>query len=224
MRNQLSKMDRSVLSCILVVALFAASIYGSQEPLTDLKTGGYCPQEMCFFVFDRLEEQTQRMRIVEETLRRMVTLFSSVEPLAALSETLKSDPVISSLFAAEETHSVPESPDWTILESVLLSSHEDATSGSSSSSNDKIVDNYIVLKPTSNRFTATGRKKRELSADILEARMKVAAALNQASGVFKINFKIIIFVLIYCYLFRYCIMIEALYNSKVFPNIVHGSK
>ena len=122
-------MGRSVLSCILVAALFVTT-NGSQEPLNDVKTGGYCPQEMCFFVFDRLEEQTQRMRIVEETLRRMVTLFSSVEPLAALSETLKSDPVISSLFAAEETHSVPESPDWTILESVLLSSHDDSTAAS----------------------------------------------------------------------------------------------
>jgi len=95
---ELSMMDRNRLSYILLfVIIFVADGAKCQQEPTKDPSAECCPPEMCLHIFDRLEEETQRWRNLEEALRRTVKLLSADERLTGLSEALKGDPFIGSL-------------------------------------------------------------------------------------------------------------------------------
>ena len=64
-------------------------------------TGGpsSCSQEMCVFLFDRLEEQSVRLHNLEAILLRTVSILTSTDGqnLSTAIATLKGDPLINSL-------------------------------------------------------------------------------------------------------------------------------
>ncbi len=92
------------------VFLLVANGARSQHEPTKNPSAGSCPQEMCFYVFDRLEEETLRWRNLEEAFKRTLRLLTAEERLTHLSEALKVDPVIASLLDAPESdlHSTPD--------------------------------------------------------------------------------------------------------------------
>lgn len=91
-------MDRNQVSCVLILVALVMTGGGCQKETADnLTTNGCCPQEMCLYIFDRLEEETQRWRNVEEALRRTIAMLAVDERLAGLSAALKADPAIASL-------------------------------------------------------------------------------------------------------------------------------
>lgn len=106
-------MGRNRLSYILlfVIILVADGAKCLQEPTKD-PSAGSCPQEMCVYVLDRLEEETQRWRNLEEASRRTVTFLSVDEGLTGLSEALKGDPFIGSLLKTPESNNGVSSSDW----------------------------------------------------------------------------------------------------------------
>jgi len=86
-------MDRNQVSFVLILVALVMTGGGCQkEPVENLSTSGCCPQEMCLYVFDRLEEETQRWRNVEEALRRTIAILAVDERLTGLSAALKADP------------------------------------------------------------------------------------------------------------------------------------
>lgn len=115
-------MDRNQVSCVLILVALVMTGGGCQkEPVENLSTNGCCPQEMCLYVFDRLEEETQRWRNVEEALRRTIAILAVDERLAGLSAALKADPAISSLLdKAEPGIQNYSTPSWMTNPVVLL--------------------------------------------------------------------------------------------------------
>lgn len=63
---------------------------------------------MCVFLFDRIEEQSVRLRNIEDTLLRVVSILASAEDqeFSATSAALKSDPLLNSLLTADAYDSV----------------------------------------------------------------------------------------------------------------------
>ena len=101
--------SRLIYIFLFVVFLVADGARSQHEPTKD-PIAGSCPQEMCLYVFDRLEEETLRWRNLEEAFKRTLTLLTAEERLTHLSEALKVDPVIASFLDAPEADSY-SSPD-----------------------------------------------------------------------------------------------------------------
>lgn len=102
-------MDRSrVLKHLLIattVAVIAAVGCLANDPVVDKSSDGpsSCPQEMCVFLFDRLEEQSVRLRNIENALLRAVSILASAgdQEFSAASAALKSDSLLNSLLSAD---------------------------------------------------------------------------------------------------------------------------
>ena len=56
-----------------------------------------CSQELCVFLFDRLEEQSLRLHNIEDAFLRTLSILSSYKEFVTAIATLKSDPLINSL-------------------------------------------------------------------------------------------------------------------------------
>jgi hypothetical protein len=103
--SQFKTMDRLMalrrIFSLVAVLLFAATGCLSQKPTAK---DSHCSQEMCVFLFDRLEEQSIRLHNIEDALMRTVSILASVkdqEFSAASAAALKSDPLLNYLFAAD---------------------------------------------------------------------------------------------------------------------------
>ena len=72
----------------------------SEEPVNG---PSLCSQQMCVFLFDRLEEQSIRLHNIEDALMRTVSILASVkdQEFSAASAALKSDPLLNSLLTAD---------------------------------------------------------------------------------------------------------------------------
>ncbi|KAI9562182.1 hypothetical protein GHT06_013147 [Daphnia sinensis] len=113
-QNSASKMDRSRVSRhmlkVITVVVIAAVGCLANDPALDKSSDGppSCPQEMCVFLFDRLEEQSIRLRNIEDALLRAVSILASAEhqEFSATSAALKSDPLLNSLLTADAYDSV----------------------------------------------------------------------------------------------------------------------
>lgn len=99
---------------ILVAAGCVALESSSEEPVNG---SSLCSQQMCVFLFDRLEEQSIRLHNIEDALMRTVSILVSVkdQEFSAASAALKSDPLLNSLLTADAYDSV---------ESILLRSDQ----------------------------------------------------------------------------------------------------
>ena len=104
--------------------LSISGCHGQRETSADPESvaGSFCPQEMCVFMFDRLEEQTQHLRNLEEALRRTVSLLSSISNNSeqfsgANLTTFKADPIILALLNSEQSFS-----EWEVDPVTTLSS------------------------------------------------------------------------------------------------------
>jgi hypothetical protein len=102
--SQFKTMDRLMalrrIFSLVAVLLFAATGCLSQKPTAK---DSHCSQEMCVFLFDRLEEQSIRLHNIEDALMRTVSILASVkdQEFSAASAALKSDPLLNSLFTAD---------------------------------------------------------------------------------------------------------------------------
>ena len=97
---------------------------------SDEIAGPSCPQEMCVFVFDRLEEQWLYLRNLEDALRRTVSLLSSISSNEQLSganfAAFKADPIILAFLQSEPTASrPPRSSGWEVDPVIPLSESKD---------------------------------------------------------------------------------------------------
>ncbi|XP_057364884.1 uncharacterized protein LOC130685586 [Daphnia carinata] len=112
--NSASKMGRPRVSIhllkIITAVLIAAVGCLANDPALDKSSDGppSCPQEMCVFLFDRLEEQSIRLRNIEDALLRAVSILASAEDqeFSATSAALKSDTLLNSLLTADAYDSV----------------------------------------------------------------------------------------------------------------------
>lgn len=104
-----SRVSKQLLKFITVVVLSAVGCLAN-DPARDKSSDGppSCPQEMCVFLFDRIEEQSIRLRNIEDTLLRVVSILASAEDqeFSATSAALKSDPLLNSLLTADAYDSV----------------------------------------------------------------------------------------------------------------------
>lgn len=95
---------------IAVVTLLLCVLGCKSRELDPEDSAGKCSQEMCIFMFDLLEEQTIRLRNLEETLARTLTILTSNnQDFAATVAALKSDLKIHSLKNARNSDSVASS-------------------------------------------------------------------------------------------------------------------
>jgi hypothetical protein len=99
---------------ILVVAGCVALESSSEEPANG---SSLCSQQMCVFLFDRLEEQSIRLHNIEDALMRTVSILVSVkdQEFSAASAALKSDPLLNTLLTADA---------YDTVESILLRSDQ----------------------------------------------------------------------------------------------------
>ena len=96
------------------VVLAAVGCAALESPSKEPENGSsLCSQQMCVFLFDRLEEQSIRLHNIEDALMRTVSILASVkdQEFSAASAALKSDPLLNSLLAADA---------YDPLESILL--------------------------------------------------------------------------------------------------------
>jgi hypothetical protein len=92
-----------IFTATVILAAVGCVAYesSSEEPANG---SSLCSQQMCVFLFDRLEEQSIRLHNIEDALMRTVSILASVkdqEFSAASAAALKSDPLLNSLFAAD---------------------------------------------------------------------------------------------------------------------------
>lgn len=97
--------NRLIYILLFVVFLVADGAKCQHEPKNN-PSAGCCPQEMCLYVFDRLEEESKRWRNLEGAFKRTLKLLTAEERLTHLSDALKLDPVIASLLDAPEADSL----------------------------------------------------------------------------------------------------------------------
>lgn len=86
---------------LVVLAAVGCLSHESSKKNQDGTTASVCPQEMCVFLFDRLEEQSVRLHNIETVLLRTVSILASVtdQEYSSAIASLKSDPLINSLLA-----------------------------------------------------------------------------------------------------------------------------
>jgi len=122
---------KNSLILALIGFLSISECRGQQQKPDDSETASpSCPQEMCVFIFDRLEEQWLYLRNLEDALRRTVSLLSSISsneqlPSANLAA-FKADPIILALLNSEPTSSrPPRSSGWEVDPVIPLSESKD---------------------------------------------------------------------------------------------------
>jgi hypothetical protein len=89
-----------IATVILAAVGCVAYESSSEEPANG---SSLCSQQMCVFLFDRLEEQSIRLHNIEDALMRTVSILVSVkdQEFSAASAALKSDPLLNSLLTAD---------------------------------------------------------------------------------------------------------------------------
>jgi hypothetical protein len=91
-----------IFTATVILAAVGCVAYesSSEEPVNG---SSLCSQQMCVFLFDRLEEQSIRLHNIEDALMRTVSILVSVkdQEFSAASAALKSDPLLNSLLTAD---------------------------------------------------------------------------------------------------------------------------
>ncbi len=87
-------------SIIVVALVFTANeCFPTDEhvPTVQQISASKCSQEMCVFLFDRLEEQSVRLHNIEDALLRTFSILASHKEFSSASAALRSDSLINSL-------------------------------------------------------------------------------------------------------------------------------
>ncbi|XP_046645192.1 uncharacterized protein LOC124335776 isoform X3 [Daphnia pulicaria] len=140
-----------IFTATVILAAVGCVAYesSSEEPANG---SSLCSQQMCVFLFDRLEEQSIRLHNIEDALMRTVSILASVkdQEFSAASAALKSDPLLNSLLTADAYDPVA---------SILLRS-------------DQITNSL--------ESPIRGRKKRQTGREHMTPRERLAVALKWA--------------------------------------------
>ena len=82
---------------IVAIIVFTAECFnfGSSSNVPEMQT--CCSQELCVFLFDRLEEQSLRLHNIEDALLRTLSIFTTYKEFPTAIAALKSDTLINSL-------------------------------------------------------------------------------------------------------------------------------